>query len=788
MLSWISKTNLSVKFALAFLAVGILPLLTTGYISLNESSNSIKNLAFSQLESIRDIKKNQVSQYFHTLENQIVTITEDRMVIEAMVEFKQAFHSFMRENGIEQQDIGQLRNQLASYYEEDFSKEFKDSNNGRSPDVQAVLNRLDQETVALQYHYIKANANPLGKKNLLDIASDKSSYSKLHEKFHPVMRSYVEKFGYYDFFLVDSDTGYIVYTDFKELDFSTSLVNGPYADTNLAEAFKKANAAADKDVVVIADLKQYFPSYMAPAGFIASPIYEGDKRIGIGIFQFPIDSLNAIMQERSGMGQTGETYLVGPDYLMRSDSYLDPQNHSLVASFTRPATGKVETEASREAMKGIKGNKIITNYNGNSVLSAYTPIKMGDTIWALIAEIDEAEAFAPVGHLKMLVGIVAIIGIFAIFVVAFLMSRAITGPIGLGVAFAKAMSEGDLMQTLVVDRVDELGVLAGSLNTMANSMRKMFRDISGGIETLSAASTELSAISTQMSFGAEQTKGKSTTVAAAVEEMSANMSNVAASSEQTSANVQMVAAAVEQMSATIKEIAGNTERGRSITEMAVKNAKIASERVEELGRAASEVGKVTESINEISEQTNLLALNASIEAARAGSAGKGFAIVADEIKELAKMTAAATEDIRGKIQGMQSTTEKTVLEISQIEQVIGQINDIVSTISASVEEQSVSTSEIAANVNQAAQGIQEVNENVAQSSVVADTISRDVIEVNESAQEMANSSNHVDSKAIDLSRLAEQLHEMVRQFKVHPVESCPEAIVRIIPHLPAREL
>lgn len=768
MFSWIMKMNLSVKFVVAFLAVGILPLSITGYLSLEKSSESIRNLAFSQLESIREIKRNQVMQYFATLEKQAITITEDRMVIDAMTDFKRAFHSFIDENGIEQQDIVTLREQLASYYEEEFGKEFINRNNGHRPDVRSIVNRLDEESIALQYHYIRANSHPLGSKHLLDKASDNSSYSRLHEKFHPIMRSYVEKFGYYDFFLVDADTGDIVYTDFKELDFSTSLTNGPYADTNLAEAFKKANAALSRDVVVIADLKQYFPSYMAPAGFLASPIYDGDKKIGIGIFQFPIDSLNAIMQERSGMGQTGETYLVGMDYLMRSDSYLDPQHHSLIASFTMPEKGKVETEASREALQGRKGNKIITDYNGNAVLSAYTPLKIGDTTWALIAEIDEAEAFAPVNQLKIMVGLVALAVVVAIIAVALLMSRAITRPIRKGVDFAKAMSEGDLMQTLVVDRVDEIGVLAGSLNTMANSMRKMFRDISRGIETLSAASTELSAISNQMSVGAEQTKGKSTTVAAAVEEMSANMSNVAASSDQTSANVQMVAAAVEQMSATIREIAGNTERGRSITEMAVKNAKAASERVEELGRAASEVGKVTESINEISEQTNLLALNATIEAARAGEAGKGFSVVANEIKELAKMTAIATEDIRGKIEGMQLTTDKTVQEISQIEQVIGQINDIVSTISAAVEEQSVSTSEIAENVNHAAQGIQDVNENVAQSSSVANSIAREVVEVNESAQEMADSSSHVDSKAVDLSRLAEQLHEMVRQFKVKP--------------------
>jgi methyl-accepting chemotaxis protein len=122
--------------------------------------------------------------------------------------------------------------------------------------------------------------------------------------------------------------------------------------------------------VVLVDYARYAPSYEAPAGFIASPIFDGGEKIGVAIFQMPIDRLNTIMGERAGLGRTGETYLVGPDELMRSDSYLDPENHSVVASFKRPATGKVSTAAAKAALAGNTGAEVIMDYNGHPVLSA----------------------------------------------------------------------------------------------------------------------------------------------------------------------------------------------------------------------------------------------------------------------------------------------------------------------------------------------------------------------------------------------------------------------------------
>lgn len=349
---------------------------------------------------------------------------------------------------------------------------------------------------------------------------------------------------------------------------------------------------------------------------------------------------------------------------------------------------------------------------------------------------------------------------------AFLITRGITGPISKAVSFAENMSQGDLCQTLDVKQQDEIGVLASALNKMADSFRKMFHDISNGVETLSSSSTELSAISQQLASGAEQTSGKSGSVAAAAEEMGSSMTSVAAASEQASTNVQMVAAATEQMSATINEIAGNTEKGRLSTSRAVEQAGAVSSRVAELGRSATDVGKVTETINEIAEQTNLLALNATIEAARAGDAGKGFAVVAAEIKELARQTAEATQDIRLKIDGIQGSTDSTVSEISQIQDVVNEVNEIVNTIAVAVEEQTTSTKEIADNVNQAATGIEDVNQNVAQSAAVSENIAGDVAEVNQAAQDMAHGSVQVNASAGQLSELSEGLKLMVGQFRI----------------------
>jgi methyl-accepting chemotaxis protein len=348
-----------------------------------------------------------------------------------------------------------------------------------------------------------------------------------------------------------------------------------------------------------------------------------------------------------------------------------------------------------------------------------------------------------------------------------IITRNISVPIGVAVAHLGQVANGDLSRDAPAEfrsRGDEIGMLARAKQNMIVNLRNMVREISNGVTVLSNASTELLASSSQMTTGSRNTSEKATSVAAAAEEMSSNVTSVAVGMEQTTTNLAGVASATEQMTSTISEIAGNSEKARRITGDATRQAARITEQIQQLGQAAREIGKVTETITEISSQTNLLALNATIEAARAGSAGKGFAVVANEIKALAQQTAAATEDIKQRIGGVQSATASGVAEIEKVSHVIQEVSEIVNSIAAAIEEQATATKGIAEHIGQASAGVADANARVAESSHVSREIARDIVSVNQTAGDMASGSDHVRSSASELSSVAEQLRLTVARF------------------------
>jgi methyl-accepting chemotaxis protein len=234
---------------------------------------------------------------------------------------------------------------------------------------------------------------------------------------------------------------------------------------------------------------------------------------------------------------------------------------------------------------------------------------------------------------------------------------------------------------------------------------------------------------------------------------------------QTTNNLLGISSAAEEMTATISEIATVTENARRITDGAAKQASVITGHMDSLTAAAREIGKVTESIISISSQTNLLALNASIEAARAGTAGKGFAVVANEIKELAQQTAAATEDIKSRVEGVQSTAKKGISAISHVTNVVVEVSQLVNSIAAAVEQQSATTKSMARNITEASTGVNDANARVAESAVAIGEITRNMQEMSHVATKMVDNCETVRSNSSGLAGMARDLASSVARFR-----------------------
>jgi methyl-accepting chemotaxis protein len=347
------------------------------------------------------------------------------------------------------------------------------------------------------------------------------------------------------------------------------------------------------------------------------------------------------------------------------------------------------------------------------------------------------------------------------------LARGIANPLATVIASLDHIAGGDLSKDTAPElrkREDEIGTLARSMQSMTVAWRKIVQEISGGIQVLASSSTELMATSTQTMSGSRHASDKAHSVSAAAERMTSNITSVAAGMGQTTTNLAQVSTATEQMTSTIGEIAQNSEKARRITDEAGRQAVRITEQIDKLGVAAREIGKVTETITEISSQTNLLALNATIEAARAGSAGKGFAVVATEIKALAQQTAAATEDIKGRIAGVQSATAGGITEIGKVSQVIQDVSAIVASIAAAIEEQATATRDIARNVAEASVGLNDANARVAETSNNSREIGKDIVTIDQAAEEMASGSDNVRTSAGEFAKVAESLRVAVGHF------------------------
>lgn len=363
-------------------------------------------------------------------------------------------------------------------------------------------------------------------------------------------------------------------------------------------------------------------------------------------------------------------------------------------------------------------------------------------------------------------GLLAVAALIGAAFVAWLSVARIARPIVAMTVCMRTLADGELTVDIPdMGRRDEIGLMARAVDVFKRNgieMRRLQEEqerIKAEAEAqrktmltrlADAFEASVQRIVEQVSLAAGDMKGAATSLSATADQASRRAMTVAAAAEQASANVGTVASATEELSASIGEIGRQVTASTDIASKAVADADETNLLIRGLVEATTQIGEVVDLINSIAEQTNLLALNATIEAARAGEAGKGFAVVASEVKTLAGQTARATDEIQGKVQEIQNATGNARSAIEGIGTTIRRMNEIATAIASAVEEQNAATRDIADNVQQAAEGTQEVSANITA--------------VNEAAEETGSAAGRVLGAVEILSGDAETLRAEVRKF------------------------
>ncbi len=558
---------------------------------------------------------------------------------------------------------------------------------------------------------------------------------------------YKETYGYYDLFLFNPN-GYLYYTVEKESDYQTNLLTGPYKDSNLGQLVSEILLDTEYKLV---DFAPYAPSLDAPAAFIGEPVLNAEGEVEtIVALQLPLEAINAVMQERSGLGESGETYLVGQDFKWRSDSrFLDQLG---VESTVLSDEFLVNTVASQSALVDQSGTQVINDYRGVPVLSSWSTLVLAapdennpqGIKWAVLAEIDQSEVQQPVVTLALITAALVAGAILLVVVVAFLLSGSLTRQIDAIMGLFGNIGIGDFDARTEVVSQDELGTMAESLNamldntlalvqtseerdSMQSSMMTLLDEISGIAEGDLTREAEVKAditgaIADAFNFTIIQLRDIIGNVQNATVEVSSSANQIQNTAEH-------LAQDNETQATQIIETSTNAQQGTQAVQDTIEGmnrirdqVQETAKRIKRLGESSQEVGEIVQLISDIADRTSILALNASIQAAMAGEAGRGFAVVAEEVERLAVRSTDATKQITTLIRTIQSETTEAVAAMETTTHEVVEGSQLADQAGQVLQELSASMGDIAKVTQQTAAGTKETSVAIRSLAVLADNL------------------------------------------------------------------